>query len=63
LDFAAQQSKALSEAAKQQFDISGTPAAAAAESFQKGIDVLLEMQKDLLEAATKPLKAAAAKAQ
>ena len=61
LEFAAQQSKALTDAGKQ-FSISGAPAAAAAESFQKGMDALFETQKDLLEAATKPLKAMAAKA-
>jgi hypothetical protein len=61
LEFAAQQSKALTEAGKQ-FSIGGTPAAAAAEAFQKGMDTLFETQKDLLEAATKPLKAMAAKA-
>ena len=61
LEFAAQQSKALTDAGKQ-FSVSGRPAAAAAESFQKGMDAMFETQKDLLEAATKPLKAMTAKA-
>jgi len=61
LEFAAQQGKALTEAAKR-FGVSSTPAAVAAESFQKGMDALLETQKGLLEVATKPLKAATAKA-
>ncbi len=60
LEFAVQQSKALTDAGKQ-FSINGTPTAAATEAFQKGMDTLFDTQKDLLEAATKPLKAMTAK--
>ena len=61
LDFIAAQSKAVADTFEKQFGFEGTPAAVAAESFRKGVDALLETQKDLIAAATKPLKAAAGK--
>jgi len=61
MEFIAAQSKAVADTFEKQFGLEGTPAAAAAESFRKGVDALLETQKELIEAATKPLKAAAGK--
>lgn len=61
IEFAAEQSKAIGESFEEKFGLDGTPAAAAAASFRKGVDALFETQKDLLDAATKPLKSTAAK--
>ena len=54
LDNSAAQTKAAFETAKQQFGLAGTPAEAAAESFQRGVDSLIETQKELLDIAAKP---------
>ncbi len=56
LEFAAEQSKAVYETAKQQFGFTGTPAV---ESFQRSLDALVETQKAVLDIASKPLKASA----
>lgn len=58
LDVASQQNKALTDVLKQQ--LSGTPMAAAADSIQRGVDALIETQKNVLEIASKPLKTTAA---
>jgi hypothetical protein len=34
--------------------VTGTPAEAAAESFQRGVDSLIQTQKELLDIAAKP---------
>jgi hypothetical protein len=57
LDNSAAQAKAACESAKQQFGLAGTPAEAAAESFQRGVDSLIETQKELLDIAAKPFTA------
>lgn len=62
LEFAAQQNKAIGETVQKQAGVSGTPAAAVADSVQKGVDALIETQKELLEIAAKPLKEAASAA-
>jgi hypothetical protein len=49
LDFTAKQTKAAFETAKQQLGYAGTPAGVAADSVQRGIDVVVEAQKDLLD--------------
>ena len=54
LDNSAAQTKAAFETAKQQFGLAGTPAEAAAESFQRGVDGLIEAQKELLDIAARP---------
>jgi hypothetical protein len=49
LDFTAKQAKAVFETAKQQLGYSGTPAGAAADSMQRGMEVVVEAQKQLLD--------------
>jgi len=57
LDSSAAQSKAAFETAKKQFGLKGTPAEAAADSFQRGVDTLVETQKEILDIAAKPFNA------
>jgi hypothetical protein len=60
LDFAAAQNKAAAETMKQQSGIAGsTPMAAAVETVQRNVDVAIQAQKEMVQAATKPVKAAA----
>lgn len=59
IDFAAQQNKVITETVKKQFEFAGPPAAAAAESIQKGMDAVLDTQKELLDIAAKPMRTAA----
>ena len=54
LVYSAAQTKAAFQTAKQQFGLTGTPADAAAASFQRGVDSLIETQKQLLDIAAKP---------
>jgi hypothetical protein len=54
LEHSVAQTKVAFETAKQQFGMTGTPAGAAAESFQRGVDGLIEAQKELLDIAAKP---------
>jgi hypothetical protein len=62
LDFAAEQNKVVAAALKRQAGIAGSnPATAAVETMQRNMDVAIETQKELMDAATKPLKAAAPK--
>lgn len=49
LDYSTQQTKAAFETAKQQLGYAGTPAGAAADSMQRGIEVVVDAQKDLLD--------------
>ncbi len=53
-DFSAAQTKAAFASAKQQFGVKGTPAEAAAETFERGVASLIESQKELLDIAAKP---------
>ena len=54
LDYSAAQSKAAFASAREQFGIKGTPAETAAETFERGVDSLIESQKELLDIAAKP---------
>jgi hypothetical protein len=56
LDYATKQTKAAFETAKKQFSYDGTPAGAAADSVQRGIEVVVEAQKELLDVLKEPLK-------
>ena len=58
LDYAAQQNKTVTEMVKRQSGVTGTPAEAAADSVQRGVSAVIDAQKDFLELAGKPLKAA-----
>jgi hypothetical protein len=60
LDVASQQNKAVCDTVKQQMP--NTPAAAAAESVQRGVETLIETHKNLLDIAAKPIKSAATQA-
>jgi MarR-like DNA-binding transcriptional regulator SgrR of sgrS sRNA len=61
-DFAAEETRKASDIVIQQFGLAGTPVAAAADTFKKNIGSMVEMQKTMVDIATKPLKADAAKA-
>ena len=54
LDYTAKQAKAAFETAKQQFGYAGTPAGTAAESMERGMDIVLEAQKELLDLVAEP---------
>jgi len=54
LDYTAKQAKAAFETAKQQLGYTGTPAGAAAESMERGMDIVLEAQKELLDLVAEP---------
>ena len=54
LDYSVAQTKAAFQTAKKQFGLTGTPAEAAADSFQRGVDSMIETQKELLDIAAKP---------
>jgi hypothetical protein len=54
LDYTAKQTKAAFETAKQQFGYEGTPAGTAAESMERGMDIVLEAQKELLDLVAEP---------
>ena len=56
-EYAAKQTKAASEAIKQQPGIAGTPAETIADSVQRSFDTVLGVQKEMLNIAVKPLKA------
>jgi hypothetical protein len=58
LDTAAQHNDAASETVKR--ELSGTPAAAVADSIQVGVNAIIETQKEVLDIAAKPLKRGAA---
>jgi hypothetical protein len=63
LDFAAEQNALMTDRIKRQFGLAdATPAAMAAESFRKGVDAVIETQKEMIDLAAKPVKAAAATA-
>ena len=54
LDYTAKQAKAAFETAKQQLGYAGTPVGTAAESMERGMDIVLEAQKDLLDLVAEP---------
>jgi len=56
LDFSTRQTKAAFETAKKQFGYAGTPAGAAADSMQRGIELVVDAQKELLDVFKEPLK-------
>jgi hypothetical protein len=60
LDFTAEQTHAVSASMKEQ--LAGTPAENLAETMQRSFDTALGMQKDILNIAVKPLKAAVVRA-
>jgi hypothetical protein len=49
IDYSAKQAKVAFEAAKQQLGIAGTPVGKAADTMQRGIDVVVDAQKELLD--------------
>lgn len=55
LDYTAKQTKAAFEAAKQQYGYSGTPTGAAADSMQRGMEVVVEAHKDMLDVFAEPV--------
>ena len=57
MDFAANQSKAVSETLKQQPGVAGTPVETVTDSVQRGVDTVLSTQKEILDVASKTLKA------
>jgi len=61
LDFAAEQNALMTDRIKRQFGLKDeTPAAVAADSFRKGVDMVIETQKEMIDLGAKPIKAAAA---
>ncbi len=61
LDFAAKQNKAVAEAFRRQTGVKGSPVAEVAESVERGVDTLIDMQKEFLDTASKIATAAAGK--
>jgi hypothetical protein len=55
LDYTAKQAKAAFETAKQQLGYAGTPAGTAAESIERGMDIVLDAQKELLDLIAEPV--------
>jgi len=56
LDFSTRQTRAAFETAKKQFGYAGTPAGTAADSMQRGFEVVVDAQKELLDVLKEPLK-------
>jgi hypothetical protein len=54
LDYTAKQAKAAFETAKQQLGYAGTPVGTAADSMQRGMEVVVEAQKELLDVLAAP---------
>jgi hypothetical protein len=60
LDFAAEQNKVVANAVKGQAGFAGSaPAAAAVDTIQRNVDVVIQTQKEMVQSAAKPLKSAA----
>jgi hypothetical protein len=57
--FAAEETRKASDIVIQQFGLAGTPAA---DSFKKNLNAVVDLQKTIVDIATKPLKADSAKA-
>jgi hypothetical protein len=63
LDFAAKQNTMVIDRIKHQFGMpDSAPAAVAADSIRRGMDMVIETQKQMIDLAAKPIKAAAAAA-
>jgi len=63
LGFAAEQNKIVIGAVKRQAGFSGsTPAAMAVDAIERNVEIALQTQKELIDSAAKPVKAAAAAA-
>jgi hypothetical protein len=61
MDFAAEQNKAVAGALKKQAAVAGSPqATAAVDTIQRNIDLGIQTQKEMAQAATKPLKSTTA---
>ena len=54
MDYTAKQTKVVFETAKQQLGYAGTPVGTAADSMERGMDIVLEAQKDLLDLVAEP---------
>jgi hypothetical protein len=61
-EYAAKQTKVVSETIKQQPGIAGTAVETVADSVQRSFDTVLGVQKEMLNIAVKPLKASIARA-
>jgi hypothetical protein len=60
LDLAADQNKAFAGAIKQQVGVAGSPpAVAAVDTLQRNMDAVIQTQREIVQAAAKPMKAAA----
>jgi hypothetical protein len=55
LDYSAKQAKAAFETAEKQFGYAGTPAAAAADAVQRGIEIMVGAQKELVDTLAEPV--------
>jgi hypothetical protein len=63
LNFVAEQNKAVAEAVKRQVGVAGSaPAVEAVDTMQRNVDIAIQAQKELMEAAAKPAKAGAKQA-
>jgi hypothetical protein len=54
LDYTAKQAKAAFATAKQQFGYAGTPVETATDSLERGMDIVVETQKELLDLVAEP---------
>jgi hypothetical protein len=54
LDYTAKQAKAAFAIARQQLGIAGTPVATAADSMERGMDIVVEAHKELLDLVAEP---------
>jgi hypothetical protein len=54
IDYTAKQAKAAFASAKQQLGYAGTPAGTAADSMERGMDIVVEAQKELLDLVAEP---------
>jgi hypothetical protein len=55
LDYTTKQTKAAFETAKQQLGYAGTPVGTAADSMERGMDIVLEAHKELLDLVAEPI--------
>jgi gas vesicle protein len=62
LDFAAKQTKAVSDTVSKQPEVAGTPVEAVTDSVQRGFETVVTAQKEILNNAAKATKKSAAKA-
>jgi hypothetical protein len=53
IDHAAAQTNAVFDTARKQFGLEGSPVESATDSIQRGVNAMMEAQKDLLEVATR----------